>query len=119
MSPLEEIAHAAFSGDAIAARMLVQDWLYTRPVVADVPPPTTPAELPVASITAGLAEMFAERLAQRPPEWTVFYGAVTPPIYLVKAAERMARLRETCRTQGPLPLRRRHVYAPPNYLKAV
>jgi hypothetical protein len=37
------------------------------------------------------------------------------PIYLVRAAETMPRLPHSCETEGPESLRRRRVYAPPEF----
>ena len=45
-------------------------------------------------------------------------GRRAEPVYLVRAAETMPRLRRSCETEGPEPLRARQVYAPPEFLTA-
>jgi hypothetical protein len=69
------------------------------------------------AIAAALVELLALRLNQAPPVWTASVGALPEPIYLVKAAARMQRLRALCETQSPGPLRKRGLYAPPNFLE--
>jgi hypothetical protein len=66
---------------------------------------------------ASLVELFALRLGQAPPLWTKDVGALPEPIYLLKAATSMKRLRELCETESPEPLRKRGFYAPPNFLE--
>jgi hypothetical protein len=66
---------------------------------------------------ASLVEPLALRSQQRPPSWTKEVGALPEPIYLLKAAASMKRLRELCETQAPGPLRKRGLYAPPNFLE--
>ena len=119
MSPLDRIAVSALLGDAIGVRSQVQDWLSTRPMMADVPPPDPAADATLVAVTAALAELLAGRLRQPPPAWTAAIGPADRPVYLVRAAERMRRLREACQAESPAPLRSRHIYAPANYLEAV
>jgi hypothetical protein len=64
-----------------------------------------------------LVELFALRLQQQPPWWTKEVGAVSEPTFLVKSALTMRRLRELCETQSPEPLRKRGLFAPPNFLE--
>ena len=54
---------------------------------------------------------------QTPPSWTKEIGALQEPFYLLQSAEKMKRLRLLCETQSPEPMRRRHLYAPPNFLE--
>lgn len=69
-------------------------------------------------VAAGIVEMLAERAGQPAPAWTKGIPAATEPILLVRAAIEMPRLRRLCETEGPEPLRRRHVLAPPDFLTA-
>ncbi len=70
-----------------------------------------------AQKASSFVELFALRLAQSPPDWTRSVGALSEPIYLVKAAAIMKRLRTLCETEAPEPLRKRGFYAPPNFLE--
>jgi hypothetical protein len=70
------------------------------------------------AIAAGIAELLAERNAQEPPPWTRPIPAAAEPVFLVKAAQRMPRLRRLCEEEGPEPLRRRRLLAPPDFLTA-
>jgi hypothetical protein len=69
------------------------------------------------ALAAGLLELFAQRLNQPSPAWTQLVGALPEPLYLLKAAHTLRRLRELCESQSPEPLRRRNLYASPNYLE--
>jgi hypothetical protein len=119
MTNLERVARAALAGDAIGTRSLVQEWLQTRPNVTVEPAPAAALDPTVASLTAALGELLAGRLNQLPPHWTAAIGPAPSPVYLPQAATRMRRLRESCRAEAPRPLRRRHFYAPANYLELV
>ena len=77
----------------------------------EVAPETT-----IGNIAAALVELLAERAGQRPPAWTCEIGAVSHPVFLLKAAEYMPRLRALCESESPEPLRRRGLFAPPEYL---
>lgn len=115
MPKIDELAEAALSGDALLLRSVVQDWLRETRQFQTVAAPTSidPAQRAVA---AGLVEMFAERARQTPPSWTGTVPAVSEPLFLVRAASTMKRLRKLCEEQSPFPLRRRRIYAPPDFL---
>jgi len=113
---IERIARAAIEGDAIELRSLVQDFLRSNPRLADIPRPNVSDERTLTA-SAGLIELFALRTNQEPPAWTKEIGALDKPVFLVKGALKMRRLRELCQTESPLPLRKRNLYAPPNYLE--
>jgi hypothetical protein len=118
LTPLEQIARTALSGDALATRSLLQDWLVTNPSFADAPPPSTGDEIETA-LSAALIELFSLRCGQTPPAWAATIGPSPRPVHLLRSAKTMRRLREICEAESPLPLRRRHFYAPSNYLEAV
>ncbi len=118
MTPLERIADAALSGDALATRAHLLEWMATSPRVADAPPPS-PATAPATrSLAAALAELFAARWDQVPPGWAAEIGPALAPTYLV-GSPRMSRTRTLCEAEAPPPLRRRSFYAPANYLELV
>ncbi|MCG3212387.1 MAG: hypothetical protein FOGNACKC_06041 [Anaerolineae bacterium] len=118
MVQIEVLAQAVLDGDSLRARSLTQEFFQHPPRLVDIPrPKTTNQRLLVVS--AALLELFAERLRQPAPAWTATIGPVEEPVYLLKAAATMKRLRRLCETESPEPLRRRRLYAPPNYLEFV
>ena len=118
MIKVEMIAQAILADDALGARQLTQEFLRGHPQMAILPSPSV-QDANTLVLTAGLTELFAERLSQVAPDWTQAVGAATPPLFLVHEARTMRRLRELCETQSPLPLRKRNIFAPPNYLAQV
>lgn len=112
---LRELVRALLSYDALAARQWVVDSVREGIVWAAVPRPTGlgPLELGVA---AGIAELLASRADQPPPQWVGAVPSASTPVFLVKAAGTMPRLRRLCEQEGPEPLRRRGILAPPEFL---
>lgn len=115
MVRLEQLAEAALTGDALGLRALAQDWLAENPRIGDCTPPTS-NDADVVATAAGLVELLALRGHQSPPPWTAQIGSVRNPIFLVRAARTMRRLREACEKESPLPLRQRGLYAPADFL---
>lgn len=115
MVTIEQIAMAILQDDGLLARALVQEFLRREPALAEISQPETPNP-EVLALTASLLELFALRTHQPAPAWTQYIGPVEQPIYLLKAAAHMRRLRDLCHDAGPEPLRRRRLYAPPDYL---
>jgi len=70
------------------------------------------------AIAAGVVELLASRWHQAVPEWTRDVPGVGEPFLLVKAAAYLPRLRRSCEEEGPEPLRRRGLLAPPDFLTA-
>jgi hypothetical protein len=118
MTPIEKIAVAALERDSLQLRSLVQDFLRRTARLSDVPSPETDNQS-VMAMSAALLELLALRTSQPPPAWTATVGAVDRPLYLLKSADRMKRLRTLCRRESPEPLRKRGFYAPPDYLTFV
>jgi hypothetical protein len=115
MVRLEQLAEAAVQGDALLLRAMAQDWLAENPRISDCPFPATQNHDTLA-VAAGLVELLALRAGQTPPAWSGAIGSVRKPIFLVKAALTMRRLREACQNESPPPLRRRGLYAPRDFL---
>lgn len=118
MVTIEEIAKAALQGESLLVRSLTQDFLRYQPQFASIAQPVTDDEQ-VLALSAAFIELFAKRSNQLAPAWTAKIGPVAQPIFLLKAAQRMKRLRELCEAESPEPLRRRHLYATPDYLEFV
>jgi hypothetical protein len=113
---LSDLVRALLSFDTLAARQWVADSVREGIVWTSVP---MPADLDrrSLSVAAGVAELLAARAGQAPPPWTGGIEAVSSPIFLVRAAGTMKRLRRLCEEEGPEPLRRRGIFAPPEFLR--
>ena len=112
---LSELVEALMSFDALRARQWVADALATSLDWSEIARPTglTAEKLAVA---AGVVEMLAARIGQQPPPWTSEVPQSPTKIYLVRWAGSMPRLRKLCELEGPEPLRRRQILAPPEFL---
>ena len=115
MVTIEQIAAAILRADSLIARALVQEFLREQPVLAEIAQPATDDRV-VLALSASLLELFALRTHQPAPAWTQQVGPVDQPIYLLRATAHMRRLRDLCRDAAPEPLRRRRLYAPPDYM---
>jgi hypothetical protein len=118
MVKIEQLAEAALDGAALRLRAMAQDWLAENPHIDRCERPAV-ADFRVLAVAASLAELFAERVGQSAPPWTSSVGPLPEPAYLVRAATTMKRLRSLCERESPLPLRKRRLYAPPDYLRFV
>ncbi len=116
MVKIEQMAEAALKGDGLTVRSLVQDFYRESPRLVDIPKPAVDDERLLAA-SASLLELLANRLGQDAPAWTKTIGSLPEPMFLLKSASSMKRLRELCDKESPEPLRKRGFYAPPNYLE--
>ena len=112
---LSDLVRALLSFETLVARQWVTDSLRSGMVWASVPAPTD-LDSVALGVAAGVAELLAQRAAQAPPPWASLIGATLTPVCLVKAARTMPRLRRLCEEEGPEPLRRRGIMAPPEFL---
>jgi hypothetical protein len=115
MVQIEQLAVAALKGDALGLRAMAQDWLAENPRISDCAPPAS-QDMDVVATAAALVELLALRAKQPAPSWTERVGSVRSPLFLVTAARTMPRLRQACERESPLPLRKRGLYAPADYL---
>ena len=118
MIRIEDIATEALQYHSLQVRNLLQGFLQEEPIFANIPQPQT-SDGNLLALSAALLELLSERSQQRAPAWTANIGAAEQPIFLVEAANRMPRLRILCEQGAPEPLRKRKIYAPPNYLTLV
>jgi hypothetical protein len=116
MDLIEQIAEAALQRDSLRLRSLVQDMTRSKTNWSNVPRPTT-QDVRLLAIAASLTELLAARQNQTPPAWTKDIGPLKEPFFLLRSAETMQRLRTLCENQAPEPMRRRRLYAPPNFLE--
>src|SRR5688500_9264033 len=114
---LEDLVDALLRYDHLTARQWVADAGREHLEWRRVPVPTGLDAIGLA-VAAGVAELLASRAGQAPPVWTAAVPGVDEPLFLVRAAARMPRLRASCETEGPEPLRKRRLLAPPDFLTA-
>ena len=101
--------------DSLAARQCVVDAARGGLEWRRVPAPEDLDPVGMA-VAAGVTELLASRAGQSPPAWTAEVSAAPEPVFLVRAAAKLPRLRRSCEQEGPEPLRRRGVLAPPEFL---
>jgi hypothetical protein len=113
---LRDLVRALLSYDTLVARQWVADSQRTEMDWTSVPEPSDLDSVGM-SVAAAVAELLAERAGQAPPAWTKAVEATPTRVFLVRAAQTMPRLRQLCEQEGPEPLRRRGILAPPEFLK--
>ena len=112
---LDDLITALLARDALAARQWMAD--ATRSAF-DWSRVLKPEGLDPfgGAVAAGVVEMMAERTHVHPPNWTALVPAAPSILFLVSASESMPRLRRSCQEEGPWPLRKRSIFAPPEFL---
>lgn len=115
MEMIEQIVNAALAQESLQLRGLIQQFSRTNPDFSKLPPLATSNPTKFA-LAASIVELLAQQANQEPPSWTAKAQSLTEPIFLLKSASKMKRLRQLCIDESPLPLKKRGFYAPPNYL---
>ena len=115
---LRDLVRSLLDGQALAARQWVADAERARFSWASLALPKDLDGVGLA-VAAGIVELLAGRAGQEPPSWTKDIGAAAEPILLVRAAAVLPNLRRMCEQDGPEPLRRRRILAPPEFLTFV
>ena len=112
---LRDLIRALLSFDTLYVRQWLADAQRSGFVWTQVPAPVglNATELAAA---AGVAELLADRMGQPPPAWAASVPPAPERLFLVRAASSMPRLRSLCEREGPEPLRRRGLLAPPEFL---
>ena len=111
----EDLARTAMAGNALMLRSMAQEWIAATTDFSAVAPPKT-NDPTLRAVAAGFVELFAMRRNLLAPAWTAEVPPAPQPVYLVRDCTKMVRLRHLCETESPAPLRRRQIFAPPNYL---
>jgi hypothetical protein len=109
---LADAACAALHGEHLVVRQWAIDARHDHVAWCDVRRPDLQGD--ELSVAAALVEVMASRAGQVAPRWTADVPAASRSIYLVPVT--LPRSRQVSETQGPEPLRRRRIYAMPNYL---
>ena len=115
MVTLETLATTALRRDSLRLRSLAQDFVRDHPKLAAIPRPNIDNQQ-ILGTAAALLELLAQHTGQAAPAWTREVGAVPEPTFLLEAATHMKRLRALCKSEAPEPLRKRGLYAPPDFL---
>ena len=115
LKPIPDVVRAAMAGDDLVVRQWVADCLRDRTDWTHLKEPVGLSHDELA-VAAGLVELMARRTTQTAPLWASAVGAAHAPIYLTPLAKVMPRTRLMCEREGPEPLRRRGILAPPDYL---
>lgn len=112
---LRNLVDAILVGDLLTARQWVADAQREHMNWEKLP---CPQELDnrEMSVAAGLVELFASRAGQKPPRWTAAVGAAEP-LVLDPGLETMPRSFAQAKAKGPEPLRKRNLFALPDFLK--
>ncbi len=114
---LLDLVRALLQGDALTARQWVADAYRAGVDWSGVPRPVGLMEAEMA-VAAGIVELLAQRANQPAPAWAANVPPALEPVFLVRAAMTLPRLRRLCEEEGPEPLRKRKILAPPDFLTA-
>jgi hypothetical protein len=112
---LRDLVRALLGFDTLAARQWLADAGRSGLVWAELPAPTGLDATELAT-AAGVAELLASRAGEAAPGWTANVPPAPQVLFLVRSASTMPRLRAACEREGPEPLRRRGLLAPPDFL---
>jgi hypothetical protein len=112
---LRDLVRAIVQGDLLTARQWVADAyrMRLRWEHCQCPHDMDDQELAIA---AGLAELLAHRIGARPPSWTVTVGPHKEPLLLDPGIEKMPRSLARARSHAPESLRKRNLFALPDFL---
>jgi hypothetical protein len=112
---VRDLVDAVLSGDLLSARQWVADAQREGVTWESVPYPRELAGREM-TVAAGLIELLAERAGKRPPPWTSSVGAERLPLVLDPGLEDMPRSFARAQAAGPEPLRKRNLFALPDFL---
>jgi hypothetical protein len=112
---LRDLVRAILSGDLLAARQWVAD-AQRAPISWERV--SRPSGLDDREMTVGadIAELLAARAGTAPPAWTLSIGALRESLFLDPGLQEMPRTLAQAMTDGPEPLRRRNLFASPDFL---
>jgi hypothetical protein len=111
-----DLVRAILSGDLLAARQWVADAHRVRIRWERVVRPSG-LDAREMTVAAGIVELLAARAGATAPSWTLSIGAQREPIFLDPGIQEMPRTLARAMTDGPEPLRRRNLFASPDFLE--
>jgi hypothetical protein len=112
---LPDLVRAILSGNLLAARQWVADAKRARLPWELCQRPTGLDEREMI-VAAAIAELLAARDGTQPPSWTRSIGSYAEPLFLDPGLQDMPRTLERTRTNAPESLRKRNLYASPDFL---
>jgi hypothetical protein len=113
---LADLVRAILSGNLLAARQWVADAQRARLHWEAFARPSGLDEREMA-VAAGLTELLAARAGESAPTWTATVGpAQSEPLFLDPGLAEMPRTLERTKRDAPEVLRRRNLYASPDFL---
>lgn len=112
---LRDLVQAILRGDLLAARQWVADAHRARLRWHDFARPQSMTECELA-VAAGMTELLAQRVGAPPPSWTAHVGANREPLFLDPGLEGMPRTLARAKADAPASLRKRNLYALPDFL---
>jgi hypothetical protein len=115
MLKLEELVRAILNNDLLEARQWVADAQRSGVRFASLPAPSLQSDRERA-LAAGVVELLAARGEQAPPAWANEIGSLSEPFFVGTRLREMRRSAEDAKLNGPEPLRRRNIFASPNFL---
>lgn len=112
---VSDLVRALLAGDLLRARQWVADAqrLQLHWETVERPEGLDAREL---SVAAGIVEMLATRAGEAPPRWTSEVGASGAELFLDPGLESMPRTLAHARVHSPDGLRKRNLYALPDFL---
>ena len=111
---LRNLIDAVLAGDLLMARQWVADAQRENVNWERLPCPQEFSG-PAMIVAAALVELFAGRAGENPPRWTASVGA-GDPLVLDPGLEDMPRSFARAKAAGPEPLRKRNLFALPDFL---
>jgi hypothetical protein len=112
---LRDLVHAILRGDLLSARQWVADAYRSRLQWEHCARPDEMDDRELA-VAAGLTELLAQRVGAQPPPWTKLIGAHREPVFLDPGIETMPRTLARAKSHGPDSLRKRNLFALPDFL---
>jgi hypothetical protein len=113
---LSELVRMILSGDLLAARQWVADANRAKIRWDRIGMPSGLDEREM-TVAAALTELLAARAGAEPPAWTLSVGPQKEPLFLDRGLENMPRTLAQAMSDGPEPLRRRNLFASPDFLE--
>ena len=115
---VSDLTDSLFQDDLLAARQWVKDARSQSLRFATLPPPAGLDDARYAA-AAGLVELFAKRNGEQPPEWAVQAPAAPRDVWLDKGLLAVPSLKAHAERHAPEALRRRRLFALPDFLSTV